>query len=346
MTCRTLIGCALCLIALESMQARAGVFSAGRTREQGRDFRIDITAGQIQSIEAIVQETTRKLYDVTGETFKQEDAENYDLNDFDMDDGYPMIGVSMEKMWKYFTFQLDASFMQPDTETVARRNYYIEVDEVKFNGQTYEHMKIPEGTPFDIDAVGGTLELRGLITFFTIEPSESLRITPWIDIGLFGFAGEYDIDAGPASDLVQYQNPPEDFVVGGKATGYGGVALPEIGLGGEIRFGSRERLNLVIDGHYAVCEYDGSSKYFTTNDHREKNLDLEHENLRLRCRLEIPLKSSRCLTFGLQYQLIDSEAFIESGETDPEEILEARERFDKEVQFELETLQATLGLTF
>ena len=49
---------------------------------------------------------------------------------------------------------------------------------------------------------------------------------------------------------------------------------------------------------------------------------------------------------GVQVQWIDAEGTLESQSTDPEEILERRERFDKEFSFGLETVLATLGVTF
>jgi len=329
-----------------AVTAGDGVFRAGREIEDGRDFKLRVTVGQIQNFEAVVQETTRAFYDVSGRAASQQDAENYDLNDFGMDDGYPTLGFSLERVWKYFSLQLDAAAMEPDTETVARRNYYIQVGDVTYNGRSYEHMKIPEGTRFSVDAIAGIIELRGLFTPFTFMPAENVRFTPWIDMGLFGFAGDYDIDAGPATGVTQYQEPPEDFVVGGKASGTGGLGLPELGLGGELRLGGAGEVNFVLEGHYAVCEYDGSTKFLTTNSHREKDLDLDHVNMRLRGFLEVPLKSSRCLTIGVQYQSIESDALIESSSDDPDEILARRERFDKEVEFEMESIQAMVGLTF
>ena len=336
----------LSLLVAARAPAQDGVFSAGRDIEEGRDFSVGITAGQITSFDAVVQETTRAYYSVVGRTESQLDAENYSLNDFDMDEGCVTLGLSMEKMWKFFTLQVDAAFMQPDTDTVARRNYYIEVGDVVYNGRSYDHMKIPEGTPFSVEATAGIIEIRGLFTLFTFRPTENVRLTPWIDLGIFGFGGDYDINAGPATGVVQYQTPLEDFVVGGQASGFGGLGLPEYGLGGEVRIGNARSMQLVLSGHYAMCEYEGSTGFLTTNDHRDKDIDLDHRNVRLRCSLEFPLKSSRALTVGIQYQSIESDALISSSATDPTVILARGERFDKEVHFEMESLQAMVGLTF
>jgi len=327
--------------------SQAGVFAAGRVLDDEHDAGFRITAGVITDIELMVQETTRKLYDVTGDTWKQDTAENYSLNDFDVEDNEPMVGLSFEKAWKFFSLQFSLTGMNPSVDTTARRNYYISVGEsVEYMGQSYDHMKIPEGTQFSMDVVGGTLELTGLITFFTLQPMDGLRITPWIDIGLFGFAGEYDIEAGEVQGVTQYQNPPKDFVIGGKSSGTVGAALPQYGGGGEIRIGGPESLNLVLQGHYLVCQYDGSTEWVTTSDHREKNLDLDHVNLRARLFLEIPAGESCSFMLGVQYQSIETEGVIESTATSEAEVLEQRERFDKKAEFRMESLQGVLGFTF
>ena len=116
--------------------------------------------------------------------------------------------------------------------------------------------------------------------------------------------------------------------------------------GGEIRIGDEGGANLVLSGHYVVCEYDGSSKYLTSSNHREKDIEIDHVNYRLRCTCEIPMESGRCFTLGVQYQVIDTEAMIESTALTPEEIIASRERFDKEVEFELEAVTGMIGLTF
>ena len=334
-------------LVLTAGTAHAEWFVRGREMEEDRDFRLQLSVGSVRELDAVIQETTRKLYDVTGGYWKQATAENYDLNDLGMEDGYLSLGISLEKAWKYFSLQFDTAFFQAESDAVARRDYYIEVgDDIVYQGQTYDQIQIPEGTPFTLDMTALTLELRGLITPFTFKAGENFRFTPWIDLGLFGFGGRYDIDAGPVRGVTQYQDPPEDFTIGGRSSGYGGLGAPEWGLGGEIRVGAEERLHFVLQGHYAVCEYHGGTEAVTVNEHREKTIDLDHSNTRIRGMLDIPLRAGRCLTVGAQYQLIDSEALISSSATDPEEILAKRERFDKEVDFRLETLQGFIGLTF
>ena len=328
-------------------RTEAGIFRWGRDLEDGRDFSLRGTVGQITEIDGSVEETTRKLYDVTGSYWKQEDAEYYNLQDFGLTDSYPTYGISMEKAWKYFTLQIDASFFTADAETTARRDYYIDVDgDIEYQGETYDQIKIEEGGPVSTDLLRAPVDVRGLVTLFTVRPAAWLRFTPWIDLGVFGFVAEYELDAGPVTGITQYQDPPEDFLVGGKGDSIVGLAVPELGGGGELRLGTAGSVNLVLQGHYSICQYDGSTKYLTTSDHREKNAEIDHVNARARLLLEFPLKDSRSLVFGVQYRMIDSEAKIESVADDPEEILETQERFDKEAIFQMDTVEAMIGFTF
>lgn len=327
--------------------SHAGFIAAGRPIDDGHDGGLRLSGGIITEMEMMVQETTRRLYDVNNETWKQDTAESYDLNDFNMDDNEPVVGLSLEKGWKYFTIQFEIMAMNPSTETTARRDYYISVgDDIQYNGQSYDHMKIPQGSQFSAELTGGTMELTGLITLFTLEPINGLRISPWLDIGLFGFVGEYEIDAGEARGTTQYQNPPEDFVIGGSSSGTVGLALPQYGGGGEIRIGGPDTVNFVLQGHYLMFQYDGSSEFMTSSDHREKNLDLDHVNIRARLMLEIPVGEESNFMLGVQYQSIETEGVIESTATTDEEVRATRERFDKEAEFRMDSIQGILGFTF
>jgi len=333
--------------AVMTITANAGVISGGRDLEDGRDFRLRFTAGQISDFNAAVEETTRKLYDVTGSYWKQDDAESYNLDDFNIDDTHTTIGFSLEKAWRFFTFQLDASLINIESSTVAERNYYLSVgDPIEYEGQEYENMRIAEGTPFDFEINGGTIDTKLFLTPLTFRPFDSFRITPLLGIGLFGFVGTYDIDAGPATGVYPYQDPIEYFVMGGQGSGTMGMGIPEYGGGAEIRFGTDGHANLVLQGHYMMCNYDGSTEILTSSSHRAKNIDLEHTNIRGRIYLEMPLKNSRSITLGVQYQTIETTAFISSTATDPEEILEKQERFDKNAEFGLTAMQAMIGYTW
>lgn len=327
--------------------AAEGVFNAGRMADPKRDASFRVTAGSVMEIRGMVQETTRSYYDVTDQEFKQDLAEDYDLDDFNVDDGHPTVGISMEKIWKYFTLQFDLFVMNPEADAIAKRNYYIGVgDEIQYEGGSYDNMKIPSGSSFSWEIFGGMLELRGLITPFTVRFSDESSFTPWLELGLFGFLGQYEIDNGPARGVTQYQNPPKDFVIGGSSKGILGAGVPQLGLGGEFRFGSPDRFNLVLEGSYAFLDFEGSTRYFTTSDHREKDLDLEHDNMRVRCVGEIPLKSGHALLLGAQYQVVDSEAMITSQEASEEEIIARRERFDKHADFSVTTAGVLIGITF
>jgi hypothetical protein len=329
------------------LPAEAGFLYGGRDLEDGRDFSLRGSVGQISDFNAMVQETTRKLYDVTGSYWKQDDAENYNLNDFNIDDKHNTVGLSLEKAWRFFTFQFDTSILKMESSTVARRNYYIGIgDSIEYEGKSYERMQIPKHTPFDFEITGGTIDTKLMLTPVTLRFGSGFRVTPMLGIGIFGFAGEYEIDAGPVQGVKIYQDPPKEFAIGGQASGILGMGMPEYGYGLEIRMGTPDTANLVIQGHYVMLEYDGSTAFLTSSAHREKNAEIDHTNVRGRVYLEIPLKNSRSIMIGVQYQQVESEAFISSTATDPEEILEKQERFDKEVEFGLTSMHALIGYTW
>ena len=318
----------------------------GREVSQTRDFNIWGTVGTVSKMDGYVQETTRALYDVTDQSFKQADAEGFAFNDFDMDGGFLTIGLSTEKAGPNFTFQFDLQAMNPSTDTVAQRNYYIDVGSVTFNDRTLKKMQIPKGTPFSVDIIGALIEMNVLWTPLTFKPTPAVRFTPLIGLGLFAFVGSYEIESGPSTGIILYQNPPEEFVVKGSADGTLGGGLPELVIGGELIIGERDRGNFVAQGTVGYFGYDGGTRYFTTSDRREKNADIDHLRTRVRMFYERALSSGKVLSIGAQYEMIDSEAFIQSKAQTREEILATRERFDKQVEFAMSTVTAFVGLVY
>jgi len=322
-------------------------FAAGRALPPERDAHVAVVAGAIATVDGSVKETSRALYEVTGRSSLQGRREDYDLGDFGMDGGYPTFGLQVERAWKYWTLDYRLMYLAMDTAAVARRDYYIGVDGVSFRGREYEYMQIPAGRAFTADFTGLMLDVRGLITPCSWHTRDGgLVVTPWISLGGFLAGGTYEIDAGPASGLVTYQNPPETFVVGGAADGLVGAGLPELGLGGELRLGRAGERHLVVRGDYAICRYNGDTDLITTADHRNKEIDFDHVNVRLSGGLEWPLSGGSAISTGVQFQYIRTEAEIVSDADTPAAIRAARERFDKDVAFEMTILAAYLGYRF
>ena len=336
---------ALAALTLLPASARAGA-EWGGSFPPGRSQHLRLQGGAVIGFEGMVAETTRKLYDVTGHTWKQDDAERYDTSDFDLDGSYGLFGLSCDAMWSFVGLQLDTAFFQPSTRTTARRDYYIAVgDDIEYQGNSYDHLMIPKGTTFDADLTGNLTELTLRLVPVGFKAGESLRINPSLELGVLFFGGKYDIDAGETTGVKTYQNPPEDFAIGGRASGYAGLIAPQWGPGLEVRFGGPDALHVDVQAHYLFFDYSGSTSFFTSADHREKDLDFSHKNLRLRGQIEIPLKRT-ALNLGVQVQWIETEGTVSSQATDPEEILARQERFDKEFTFKLDAVLATLGVTF
>ncbi len=338
-------GCAAALLLVTGMQSHAAMEWGGIVKPE-RDSRLRLTAGFLFEFEGRVAETQRKFYNVTGREADQQDAENYDLNDFDLDDIFGMIGLSYDVAWRYFRLQIDTAFMMPSTDTTAQRDYYLTIsDDISYGGRTYDHLMIPEGSKFSADLFGNMTEITAMFVPVGFQVGDWLTINPSLDLGVLLVGGFYEIDAGESRGTTRYQNPPEDFVIGGKADGLAGIGIPQWGLGVDMQFGRPDSVNFDLQVHYLFSHYDGSTAFFTSADHREKNLDFSHQNIKIRGECEIPV-GNKTVIVGLQVQMIDTEGTLESKATDPEEIIAKRERFDKEFGLTLHSVLATVGFAF
>jgi len=313
----------------------------------GQERQLRANVGGIFEFEGMVEETTRKFYDAVGRYSSQADAESYGSDDFNADGFHGMIGLSWNRNWQGFRLQLDTSFMNPEIDSTASRDYWLTVQgDVSYNGGNYDHLMIPKGSPFTMELLGNLTELTLSLVPFGFQGGDGwLTVTPMLDVGFLAVLGKYEIDAGDPSGVREYQNPPEQFVVGGNSDGFAGAALPQFGAGVNILAGDPEGLQLELDAHYLMMMYDGSTGFFTTAEHRKKDLDLDHRNIRLRGALSFPTGNARLIA-GVQVELIDLDGTLESSATDREEIIARRERFDKEFAFTLHSVMATVGFVF
>ena len=142
---------ALLVLAAGASAARGGA-QWGGSCPPGQRQQLRLHAGAATRFEGMVAETTRKLYDVTGHTWKQDDAETYDTSDFNLDGPYGLFGLACEAQGEFFGFRLETSFFQASTRTTARRDYYLGIgNDIEYGGRSYDHLKIPAGTPFEAE---------------------------------------------------------------------------------------------------------------------------------------------------------------------------------------------------
>ena len=345
MTRRPILLATLLLWTVAPGALRAGV-QWGGCLEPGRDQNLRLSFGVISEFEGMIAETRRKLYDVTGNSWKQEDAERYSTSDFNLDGSYQTMGFSLDMAWSFIHLQLDSIFLNPATSATAQRDYYIAIsDSIEYQGRHYDHLMIPEGAPFNAELFGNMTELNFLLVPVGFTIGDFVHINPSWAFGLVLFGGRYEIEAGSPRGATTYQNPPEEFVIGGETSGLTILGAPQWGPGIDLHLGSTNGVQVRLRAQYLYASYDGGTGWFTTADHREKNLDFSHKNLRLRGQVEIPLNRV-ALTIGLQAQFIETDGTVSSSATDPADILARRERFDKDFSFRLHSLLGTIGITF
>ncbi len=307
---------------------------------------------------------TARAWDGTPQDEYQAYLSNYTLDELGFTDNYYTFNVNLEQQWQFFTLQLDAMYSQPSASAVARmhdtaspvpdhkKGYYIGVDDVEYNGNKYEYMFIPNGTRFSSDLQAGSLEIKGLITPVSFVTEQGFKFTPWIFVGVLGLIGNYTIDAGPARGTVQYEIPPETYVVGGKGTGTTGGALPEVGVGGELRIKLGEMATgdafLSVQGNVGYLQWDGRTGDFGIQSRREKDIDLKYLHYELAAQLELPIsyEYELALILGVRARKTTANADATASDRSAESQDNLNEKYDKHIELEMTQLQAYAGLLF
>lgn len=329
---------------LTALQAQAEM-QTGRILEDRNTFAIGLTAGSVFGLDGEVQETTRPIEVIGGPT-SGAPPEDYSWKELGFDENAAAFGLYVEKMWRFVTLQAQGSYAEISAAGIADRDYFIGVEKVEFGGQSYEYMVIPRGQRYSGDIESWIIDLRMLITPVSFGTSETPQFTPWVHIGLFSFIGDYTIDAGPARGVTQYENPPRDYVIGGKGTGTSGFLVPSIGGGGELYLPFSDALALSVQAHIAFLKYGGSSGDFGVSSRNEKAVDVDYLNYGLRMLVEIALSDNVDLIAGVEFQRWEGDAEVRAKDRSVEDILARREKFDKDVSFEMSSLMGIVGVRF
>lgn len=336
----------LSVLLLVVSAARAEFFGGVAPEMQGCHWRL--SAGGILGLSGSVDETFRAYYKASGQNSKQSLAESYDLDDFGVSTPYPVLGLHYESQWPYYAFRWNTMFFNMDASARAKRDYYIGIgDDIKYHGRKYDHLKIPKGSDFSVEIAGAMTDLTfGFTPVTFLYGDGDIKFTPSLDVGLVLILAQYDIDAGTPRGTAVYQNPPVDFVVGGESKSLVGAGAPMIGASGELRVGpanQRQWISRLGVGYFA---YDGSSTPFTSESHREKNLDVSFLSITAETGFRYPFENGNALTLGIRLQILDIDGEVTSKEKDTAAIIAARERFDKKADFTMVTTMLTLGYSF
>ncbi|MBP7829892.1 MAG: hypothetical protein KA248_08245 [Kiritimatiellae bacterium] len=323
----------------------------GRTTEGRFTASLSVLGGQMTKLDGFVQETTRPYYDLTDPDKNSQFAETYTLEELGFDGGYATFGLDFEKAWRFVTLQSRLTYLNPSESTRAVRDYYIGVDDVSYNGESYDYMTIPEGQAFKAELQGGTFALRAMVTPVSINAGDVVEFTPSIGLGLNVFFSRFEIDAGPAEGVILYEIPPREYVVGGKGEGWTGMVLPELGLGLDVRMGGRHPDNprapeLLLQGYVAVLDFSGSTEDIGISSRNDKVLDLDYDHFEARALLGIPMSDTLELLLGIGVQHMKADAEVLAKDRPDEEVADRREKFNKFVQLETTTVMFLAGLRF
>ncbi len=353
---------ALVILGLSILSAPAQGIGAGRYMKTENPFSISFHAGLLTFDKGEVRET-RRAYDPDQSGVPDYSAflSAYTLEDLGFDGSYPTLGGKIEKQWSFFTFQLDLLYANPTADAVAKmkktaspvpadkKGYYIGVDEAIYRGKNYEYMWIPDGTKFDSDIETMVAEARLKFTPFHLGGG-GVHLSPWVHAGIYGGYASYEIDAGPATGLVTYEVPPKTYVVKGQGTGDGGLAIPELGAGGELRFdfgdASNHPASLVLSGDFSWMHYSGSPNNIGFNIQSTRNVDFDFFTVNLEVMFEIPLNESLDLLAGVTYRSVRADASLDSVHRTESAQRYLNEKYDKRAEFAFTQLMGNIGLRF
>lgn len=328
----------------------ADFVTSGRPVDPEKSLSLRAQVGQVSEIKGSVTETSRRLFELQGRDPSTYKTLSYSFEELGLTESDITYGVSLEKNWRYFTFRSDFSYMQASASGVPPRDFFIGVDKIYYKGQKYEYMKLEDNVPYDASLDAAIIDLRLQYTPFTLGEEYTIAFTPMLQVGLFGLAGTFEADQGPALRTQIYENPPHEYVVGGHGEGTLAGFAPSIGFGGELRFwlgrndfGDRE---IAVQGTYAIFKFNGSSQTLGINARNDKDLDVDYSMIDLRVQYSHPLSAAVDLLFGAEFKSVSTEASSKSKAKTLAEAEINREKFDKDIDMDLTMFNFFAGIRF
>ncbi len=213
----------LCLFMPLSLSVSSAETVGGRNIEPGKSFEISVHTGTLTDLSGRVDEQSRLVQDF-GSSLR-DTPESYDFEELGFTDDYSVTGFTLEKQWKYFTLRLKSNIASIDAKNHAVRDFYIGVDEVNFRGQAYEYMYIPEGKSYDAEMDLWIAHVSAMWTPLTFGAQSPVEFTPWLSLGVYGMLSDFQVSAGKARGITLSENPPREYVIGGKGEGTNGGAI-------------------------------------------------------------------------------------------------------------------------
>ena len=124
------------------------------------------------------------------------------------------------------------------------------------------------------------------------------------------------------------------------------MIAPEIGIGAELRVPLSHSVTFNLQGHVGLLKYAGSTGDFGISARNEKGVDVDYLTYSSKLMFEIALNQNMDLIFGAELFYRDGEAEVRAKDKPEDEILALREKFDKDVTFQMTSLMGFVGLQF
>ena len=121
---------------------------------------------------------------------------------------------------------------------------------------------------------------------------------------------------------------------------------PEVGIGGELKFRTGERSRLVFQSNYSIFQFSGSTGDLGVSARNEKDIELDYSAIDFRVSYELPMSERVNFVVGAQFRSVDVSGSVTAEARSPEDVVELREKFNKNLDFKIETLVVNLGLRF
>lgn len=253
---------------------------------------------------------------LSGEVRERRDAQvfeqgvNADLEDLNLDDGIDSWFWGLRTYNRWVTFLFDYRHSAVDASGRAKEEYRLNVDSIAFAGLSLDYLIIPVDAEYSIDAETAWLGAGFRITPFTLFPEGRIRFTPWAHLGLQYITADYDVDAGATVDLETDGFTGRVYAERGRAKGEAEAAIPEYGLGGEVRVlfhdGSKDfGPELVAQATWKLLDFQGAIDSLGVDSETFEDIDFDYSALEANLYLVYPLNERLDLLAGVYVEQVD-----------------------------------------
>lgn len=296
------------LVTVASILPSHAFFGPGRSYQEGWSFELSIGVGTVEDVGGEVNESINDQVLSGGVSIN--------LDSLGIEDDSQTLSAEAKIYNRWFTFLGHYRESELSANGTANGDIRIGIDSVSLFGRELDFLLIPDGVAYDMSADTTWAGLGLQFTPVTFNAGGRVSFTPWVHVGIQALDASYKVTS-EGNLGISVGGFERTAVLGGSYSGNVQAAIPEYGLGGELRIFFQEPhekgFQLVWDATYRILDFKGALDTLGIDNDDFEDIDFSYASLQSNLLLYWDVSDAVALFAGVGVEQVDMDGvFSES----------------------------------